>query len=86
MQLFRKRRKIDFIIGGSQKSGTTALDFYLRQHPEIGMASRKELHFFDNEKVFSNIRIKFSKYEEKFDLKLNKKVVKEFGNTTQKLK
>jgi hypothetical protein len=42
--------RVDFVIGGTQKGGTSALDSFLRQHPEICMpTSRKELHFFDRE-------------------------------------
>jgi hypothetical protein len=42
--------RVDFVIGGTQKGGTSALDSFLRQHPEICMpATRKELHFFDRE-------------------------------------
>ena len=44
---------VDFVIAGTQKGGTTALDHYLRQHPDIGMASQKEVHYFDNEAHFS---------------------------------
>lgn len=40
-------RKIDFLVIGTQKSGTTALDKYLRLHPGIGMPEEKETHFFD---------------------------------------
>ena len=40
-------KRIDFMIAGVQKGGTTSLDAYLRQHPEISMAKRKEVHFFD---------------------------------------
>lgn len=36
-----------FIILGAQKAGTTSLDAYLRQHPQIMMSSTKEIHFFD---------------------------------------
>ena len=43
--------KVDFIVCGAQKAGTTALDAYLRAHPEIGMANWKEVHFFDFEKL-----------------------------------
>lgn len=40
--------RVDFIIGGTQKGGTSALDSFLRQHPQICMPeTRKELHFFD---------------------------------------
>ena len=35
------------MIVGAQKCGTTALAHFLSQHPEIGMASPKEVHLFD---------------------------------------
>ena len=38
---------LDFMIVGAQKCGTTALAHFLSQHPEIGMASPKEVHLFD---------------------------------------
>ena len=41
--------KLDFVVAGVQKAGTTALDRYFRQHPQIGMADKKELHFFDKD-------------------------------------
>jgi hypothetical protein len=37
----------DFIIIGTQKSGTTSLHFYLDQHPDICGSKPKELHYFD---------------------------------------
>ena len=37
----------DFIIIGYHKCGTTSLYDYLCQHPNIGKASRKEIHYFD---------------------------------------
>lgn len=43
----------DFIVFGVPKAGTTALDRYLRQHPEICMASRKEVHFFNKDLHYS---------------------------------
>ena len=36
----------NFLLIGAAKSGTTALHAYLRQHPEIFMATPKELRFF----------------------------------------
>ncbi len=36
----------NFFIVGAAKSGTTSLDRYLSQHPEIYIAPRKETHFF----------------------------------------
>ena len=40
--------KLDFMIIGAQKSGTTALAHFLSAHPEIAMAEPKEAHVFDN--------------------------------------
>lgn len=40
---------LHFLIAGVQKCGTSALDAYLRRHPQIAMAGVKETHFFDNE-------------------------------------
>ncbi|MCG8479900.1 MAG: sulfotransferase domain-containing protein [Spirochaetales bacterium] len=38
----------DFLVIGAQKAGTTALMYYLRQHPSIFKGETKnELHFFD---------------------------------------
>ncbi|MFT3905481.1 MAG: sulfotransferase domain-containing protein [Steroidobacteraceae bacterium] len=35
---------------GVQKGGTTSLDAYFREHPELSAPPRKELHFFDDER------------------------------------
>lgn len=43
--------KVDFFIAGVQKSGTTALDTFLRRHPQIQMANVKEVHLFDDENI-----------------------------------
>lgn len=36
----------NFLIIGAQKAGTTALYYYLKQHPHIYMSPEKEPHFF----------------------------------------
>lgn len=41
--------RLSFLIAGVQKAGTTALDDYLRRHPQLSMAGGKEVHFFDRE-------------------------------------
>lgn len=41
------RQDPDFIIIGTQRGGTTSLYRYLTEHPEIGAAFRKEVHYFD---------------------------------------
>ncbi|MEM9884253.1 MAG: sulfotransferase [Bacteroidota bacterium] len=43
----RKRKLPEFIIIGTQKGGTTSLFACLKQHPQIAMSRRKELHFFN---------------------------------------
>jgi hypothetical protein len=45
-------RKVGLIIAGAMRSGTTTLAGYLRQHPEVCWGPRKELHFFDSERLF----------------------------------
>ena len=42
-------KRLSFLVCGTQKSGTTALAAYLRQHPRIHLPEAKELHFFDDE-------------------------------------
>src|SRR5688500_16151686 len=41
--------RIDFIVAGVQKAGTTALYDYLSEDPAIGLSRVKEVHFFDDE-------------------------------------
>ena len=49
----RQIERLDFIVAGAQKSGTTALHYFLRKHPQIALPERQELHFFDDEEIFS---------------------------------
>ena len=41
--------KIDFIVAGVQKAGTTALFDYLSDDAAYGLSKTKEVHFFDDE-------------------------------------
>jgi len=41
-------RRVDFLVCGTQKGGTSALHAYLGDHPRICMAKEKEMHFFDH--------------------------------------
>ena len=41
------RQRPDFVIIGTQRGGTTSLYRYLTEHPDVGPAFRKEVHFFD---------------------------------------
>lgn len=40
------KRRIDFMVAGNQKCGTTTLAARLDQHPGVRMAKPKELHWF----------------------------------------
>ena len=40
--------RVSFLIVGAQKGGTTALYRFLSDHPRVGRARKKELHFFDS--------------------------------------
>lgn len=72
--------KVDFIIGGTQKGGTSALDAYLRRHPEIVMANQKEVHFFDNEELFRGKEADYSLYHACFTPDSSRRQV--FGEAT----
>lgn len=43
--------KVAFLIAGVQKGATSALYHYLRQHRDLWLPRKKELHFFDNEQL-----------------------------------
>jgi Sulfotransferase domain/SEC-C motif len=58
---------VDFVIAGTQKAGTSALDLYLREHAGVAMAmTRKELHFFDNEEHFRTEPVDYADYHANF--------------------
>jgi sulfotransferase family protein len=70
--LFKLKRplaaKLDFIIAGAQKAGTTALSDLLESHPKIRMPHKDELHrtiqparhFFDDEERFAQTEIDYA--------------------------
>lgn len=45
--------RVDFVVGGVQKGGTTSLDRLLRGHRAIAMASDHEPHWFDRDDRFA---------------------------------
>jgi len=49
----RRVERLEFIVAGAQKSGTTALHYFFRKHPQIALPDRQEMHFFDDEEIFS---------------------------------
>lgn len=42
------RLRLDFVIAGVQKAGTTALASFLECHPDLCLADEKEVHLFDD--------------------------------------
>src|SRR5581483_11863989 len=61
----------DFLVIGGQKCGTTALYNYIIEHPDIYLAVRKQMHYFDNryEKGDRWYRSGFPTVAEKFYVK-----------------
>lgn len=59
--------RVEFLIAGTQKGGTTALDEFLRAHPALSLARKKEVHFFDDETVFASGRPDPEAYHRNFD-------------------
>jgi hypothetical protein len=54
----------NFLVLGAQKAGTTWLADMLRQHPQICMPEKKEIHFFNKRE---NYQKGFDWYEEHFE-------------------
>lgn len=42
------------IIGGASKAGTTAIYYYLKQHPDFFLPEKKELHYFSHLDIGEN--------------------------------
>src|SRR3982750_3475417 len=67
VQICGQRMKVNFVIGGTQKGGTSALDSFLRQHPQICLPNDlKEVHFFDREEMFRTDKPDYDKYHAHF--------------------
>lgn len=58
--------KVNFLIAGTQKGGTSALYKHLNAHPKLSMARKKELHFFDDETNFADKSVDYSRYHTSF--------------------
>lgn len=59
--------RVSFLICGTQKGGTTALDTYLRRHHQLQLASTKEVHFFDTDDFFSDPQPDYAWYHSHFN-------------------
>ena len=62
----RKVERLDFIVPGAQKSGTTALHYFLKKHPQIALPDRQEMHFFDDEGIFSQQPVDYEQLHRHF--------------------
>jgi hypothetical protein len=65
-------KSLDFMIIGAQKSGTSALSYFLAQHSDVCMAAGKEVHLFDaqdysSEWTLEDINQRYSVYFEGAD-------------------
>ena len=62
----RPIQRLDFIVAGAQKSGTTALNYYLKRHPQIALPIKKEVHFFDKDELFAGGNVSYEPLHEMF--------------------
>ena len=76
--------KPNFMIVGAPKSGTTSLQFYLSEHPEVFMSTPKEVNYFSHSEIeqeelyYKDFRIEtLSEYEKLFDEVSNEKAIGE---------
>lgn len=58
MKLFKSSVKVNAVIAGFQKCGTTALHHFLSHHPNIIVSNPKEVHFFSTQNNY-NKGVKF---------------------------
>ena len=75
----KHERRVDFVICGTQRGGTTALFRSLQEHPDICWPIRKEVHFFDSERNFRAKKPRYSEYQSFFNPQSFHKVL---GETT----
>lgn len=69
-----KQKRLDFLGIGVAKAGTSALHDYLIQHPQIGMGTTKEIHFFDRPQHFLFPNWFYFRYHKHFNFNSGKKV------------
>lgn len=61
-----ERRKVEFLVAGVQKGGTSALFEYLRDMPGLQLPDVKEAHFFDDEQKVDWARPDYAAYHALF--------------------
>lgn len=55
-------QKVNFLIGGVQKSGTTSLHSMLQSHSNVFLPVQKELHYFNSERYYQGRDTGFDNY------------------------
>jgi len=70
-------KKPDFFIVGAPKCGTTAMNDYLKQHPEVFIPESKEIHFFGADLAFQKSRVTVPEYLSYFSAARDEKRVGE---------
>lgn len=60
-------RKVDFVIGGTQKGGTTALAEYCMANLDICMPRSKEAQYFNHEEHFAAAAVDYTRYHANFE-------------------
>ncbi len=65
--LILAKPRVDFLVIGAQKAGTTALHAQLQTHPQLFLPELKELHFFDIDSNFGRFRSNAAAYEAHFE-------------------
>src|SRR5579871_6109810 len=58
--------RVSYVIVGTQKGGTSSLQFLLSKHPDICAAVIKETHFFDNDPSFQSDAPDYNRYHNLF--------------------
>src|SRR5665647_751711 len=70
-----KLKRPDFFIVGAPKCGTTAMNNYLAQHPDVFMA-QKEIHYFGSD-LKMRVKVSESEYLNYFQNAEEKKLIGE---------
>jgi hypothetical protein len=60
-------RKVDFVLGGTQKGGTTALAEYFVGHLDICMPRSKEAQYFNQDEHFAAVSPDHTRYHANFE-------------------
>lgn len=66
-RLAEASRKVDFVVAGTQKGGTSTLAAYLDEHLDVCMPTVKEVHFFDKDQYFGAQVDDYTFYQSHFD-------------------